>query len=175
MALTNFAGELLGGKLWFGKYPSDREVAILEREGFTDIINLCTQEEITWTPYTTVITVTNYPFEDGTSQNPQGEVGRNPSAWTGFLPFIQTLVNLVNLSDTKVYIHCKGGHGRSPTICAIICGVFLALDSEVVLKMVHAAHQKRRVMDPKWRRLGAPQRAKQKRLVVDSLTTYRDL
>ena len=172
MALEDFAGKLLDGRLWFGKYPTDEEVTILEAEGFTHIINLCTHEEIIWISYVTHCLVINYPFEDGWSQKPRQEIlGGNFSTWTGFLPFITTLIKLVDSVDTKVYIHCKGGHGRSPMFCAIICGVIEGLDATTVLELVHAAHQKRKVMKPKWRKLGAPQRTKQKKLVVEALAS----
>jgi hypothetical protein len=63
----------------------------------------------------------------------------------------------------KICIHCKGGHGRS----ALMAGLLLSkqdptLSPTDVLTMVYQAHQKRRVMKPRWRRMGAPQTKEQK-------------
>ena len=168
--LEDFAGHLLDGRLWFGKYPTPEELETIKKNKFTHIVNLCTSEEITWTPYLppSSLHYIAYPFEDGQKQRPQTENG-DISQWTSFPPFIKSLVKILGMKQNKVYIHCKGGHGRSPTVCAIIYGLIKKVDALKAMKIIRAAHQERKVMDPKWRKLGAPQRAKQKKIVCNFL------
>ena len=166
--MDDFAAPLLNQRLWFGKYPTPEELDIIVAEGFTHIINLCTPEEVTWDPYqvpqSSKIKVIFYPFEDGKTQ-PLSETSSRPLEWTTFSPFIKRLQTILRTPTNKMYIHCKGGHGRSPTISAIVCGLMENKHSTTILKEVHAAHQSRKIMLDKWRKLGAPQRAKQKILV----------
>lgn len=165
--MEDFAADLLRGKLWFGKYPTPEEVDIVSSSGFTHIVNLCTPEEITWEPYVPpkYITTINYPFCDGTLQKPLGEKEDLPEQWKTFPDFIERLIEILKQPQTKIYVHCLGGHGRSPTIAAIVYGLILNKDSDTTIGDVREAHQRRKVMKDKWRRLGAPQRAKQKRII----------
>lgn len=166
-SLKDFASYLLDGKLWFGKYPTPEEFRTILGSGFTHIVDLCTIEEITWERYVTPswLTKIEYPFEDGSKQYPFGEPSPDPSKWTTFAPFIQSLVDILQMPENKVYLHCLGGHGRSATIAAIVCSHLEQKDAQEVLKDVRDAHQRRKVMKDKWRRLGAPQRNKQKQIV----------
>ncbi len=72
------------------------------------------------------------------------------------------------LENNKVYIHCRGGHGRA----GLASAVFLIIQSnynispEEALKCIHDAHQKRPQMKSRWRKMGSPQTAAQKRFVL---------
>ena len=165
--LEEFASSLLDERIWFGKYPTPEEARTISRSGFTHIVNLCTPDENTWEPYKiSDHVIINYPFCDGTIQRPLEETEESPNKWKTFYSFINGLVAILEQPlRTKIYIHCLGGHGRSPTIAAIVYGRILDMDSATAIKEVKEAHQKRKVMKDKWRKLGAPHRAKQKRLI----------
>ncbi len=68
-----------------------------------------------------------------------------------------------------VYIHCRGGHGRSATLAGLTYGLYHAKKSSLVLKMVWEAHQARTEMKARWRKLGAPQRMLQKKQIIKIL------
>lgn len=158
--MRSFSASLLKGRLVFSKYPAEEELAIIVSRGFTHIVNLCTPEEVTWTPYQAPagIWVLNYPFEDGKKQAPVG-------GWDGFDRFIDTLVHLLEERKNKLLVHCRGGHGRGPTIAAIVYALVTKVSPDEAIAAVYAAHQKRTEMADKWRALGAPQREKQKDII----------
>lgn len=66
----------------------------------------------------------------------------------------------------KVYVHCKGGHGRSGVIAACLYGTVFNQPGTLALDVVHNAHQERKVMKDKWRALGCPQTYSQTRQVL---------
>lgn len=73
------------------------------------------------------------------------------------------------MSDNdKVYIHCRGGHGRAGLAAAIF--IILKskgnISSQNALNIVYISHQKRPNMLKKWRKLGSPQTNKQKKFVL---------
>lgn len=166
--MDDFSASLFGGLLSFGKYPTHTELAIILTE-YKHIVNICTPSDTAgWNtndiytiPAGSDVTLINYPFEDGTH-------GQYPhQGWDSFPGFINQLITILynGASAGKIYIHCKGGHGRSALVAAIIYGRLSPATTQEALAAVREAHQKRRVMDDKWRRLGAPQRAKQKAIV----------
>ena len=158
--MNDFSASLLKGKLVFGKYPTQDEVNTIIKEKFTHVINLCISDEITWELplYNSSIIFYDYPFKDGTSQTPE-------QGWNSFENFINRVISFLDDDKNKIYIHCLGGHGRSATIAAIIYGRILNKTSDECLEAVYDAHQLRITMKDKWRKLGAPQRAKQKAIV----------
>ena len=67
----------------------------------------------------------------------------------------------------RVYVHCRGGHGRSSTLVAsalVRSGLHTGTQA---LSVVWAAHQARETMSTHLRTIGAPQNEKQKRYVRD--------
>jgi len=160
--MEEFSSSLLNGRLVFGKYPTTEELAIIEGSGYTHIVNLCPDEEITWDPYVSVLPVINYPFYDGVKQYPA-------FGWETFPEIIDTIVALVKTKGNKVYVHCKGGHGRGALFCAIVYGKIKNIGGDAAIAAVHSAHQKRTVMKERWRKLGAPQRNKQKTIIRTAL------
>lgn len=75
----------------------------------------------------------------------------------------------------KVYIHCRGGHGRSAMIAAIVIAIVNNdISANDALLVVFGAHQSRKVMKPKWRFLGAPQTRSQKEFVRSYIKYARE-
>lgn len=70
------------------------------------------------------------------------------------------------LKGGKVYIHCKGGHGRSGVIAACLYGYMYKTSGVTALEVVYKAHQERQVMKDMWRELGCPQTHSQKKQVL---------
>ena len=68
------------------------------------------------------------------------------------------------LTYPRIYVHCRGGHGRSGVVVA--CMLMLhGNTASTSLSIVHDAHAARTTMTSRLRELGAPQTAKQKQYV----------
>ena len=122
----------------FGSYPTDDEFALLISEGYSTILDLCPSDEITWQPYDkTNINYLHYPIPD-----------RTPTVGNIDLFRTQIITNLVDQvkAGHKVYLHCRGGHGRSALVAAIVYGYFLQCSGEEALQAVKVAHQLRTEM-----------------------------
>lgn len=91
---------------------------------------------------------------------------RAPNSFSKFHEFLKPVIEDMK-TGKKTYIHCKGGHGRSGLTAAIILILIFNMDANQVLQLVYNAHQTRSNMNPKMRKLGAPQTAAQKKFVRD--------
>lgn len=142
---------VLSNNLCFSKYICDETLAELMSWEVTLIVNLCCESE-KLPEYQTpgLIQRLNFPIPDR---------GTLPDQET--IEIVRYLAQCLSLGH-KICIHCKGGHGRSALIAGLLLGHYNALTSGQVLKLVEVAHQRRLVMDAKWRRLGAPQTTQQK-------------
>lgn len=72
------------------------------------------------------------------------------------------------LQHPRIYIHCRGGHGRAGLVVAALC--LQAQDCttpQQALTRVHEAHQERKEMTDRFRKMGSPQRLSQKQFVRD--------
>ncbi len=151
--------------LAFGKYPTDAEATLLYNEGYTVFLDLTAIGECADGPYYGDLlpddSIIRFPVEDH----------RAPPVDAKLRALIGRLCWLYR-KGVKVYYHCRGGHGRSAAIIAIVYGIVRALTAEQVLKIVYDAHQLRTDMGPqdaRWRKMGAPQTKVQKELVKNVL------
>lgn len=147
------------GRLRFGKYPTQDECDVLMPQ-FNIFVDLTTPEEITWSSepggrgYDLPEDVQYYrcPIDDRTP---------NPRDFSKFRDVIFTIVEALSATGS-VYIHCRGGHGRSAMMAAVVlCLINPGLGPEDALVKVREAHSKRKIMEPRWRKMGAPQTTSQ--------------
>lgn len=158
--MERFTASLLDGLIRFGKYPTSTEAALLKENGYTIFLDLCPLEEITWEPYSRDdIYYNSYPIPDRTPHIGHLRVFRS------WMNQFETLLRY----GYKVYIHCRGGHGRSGLVAAILYGRLTRSGGEEALRVVHEAHQQRTEIKPKFRNMGAPQTLAQKRFVLEEL------
>lgn len=162
-------------KALFGSFPDQHTVDALEREGVRYFIDLTENEEeflvlpqvvdpvggLSTTkkiPYRTKYAYLHYPIKDR----------QIPSDWADFARLILRVCNIIkNLSEgEKIYIHCKGGHGRSGIVVASILCVYNKWHPIAALKHTSECHARRPIMRDKWRRLGSPQSKYQKNFVL---------
>ncbi len=153
--------------LSFGRYPYPAETTVIELEsqGYTIFIDLTTENEVKekgLIEYKQFLSPRSryysFPINDQ----------HVPDHSSLFCEFIRDVVNEM-LEDDKVYIHCRGGHGRA----GIASAVFLIVKSEYkifpqsALTIIHCAHQERPKMKSRWRKMGSPQGNKQKNFVLN--------
>ncbi len=147
--------------LSFGRYPYPAEDSIneLELRGYTIFIDLTAECEALM-GYKQFLSLTSryysFPISDRCA----------PDNMFLFCKFMKNIIGEMS-QDDKVYIHCRGGHGRA----GLASATFLILRSkyeispQCALDIVHEAHQKRPEMKSRWRRMGSPQNNKQKNFV----------
>ena len=141
----------------FGSYPTQEAVEELEHEGVIYFVNLTHEKENKITPYITNHNYITYPIKDR-------EVPTDLKSYSAFIVNISTIIkNLKN--KKKMYIHCKGGHGRSGVVVAsILCYIFNLTPHES-LEYTTTCHNNRSVMKEKWRKIGSPQTYSQRKFI----------
>ena len=144
-------------KALFGSYPSQETMEDLILIGVNTFVDLtCEDENLEEYSAPDIIKI-KYPIKDRYI----------PSDIKSFSEFIISLSKKIKEVpfNNKIYIHCKGGHGRSGVVVAcLICYMFLKTPFES-LQYTNECHNKRKVMRDKWRKIGAPQTNLQKRFV----------
>jgi protein-tyrosine phosphatase len=146
-------------KALFGGYPSQENVDFFESINVKYFVDLTSTGEKHIIPYKTNYEYLNYPILDGCS----------PKDWDNFAQFIYTLSKIIaNLGiDEKIYIHCKGGHGRAGVVVAcLLCHIYKLKPFHALVK-TKKYHNNRVEMREKWRRLGSPQTKSQKNFVYN--------
>lgn len=143
----------------FGGYPSQADVAILERYGARHFVDLTTPDDKIGSRYTTNYNRIAHPIRDNTCPS--------RSQRKAFATLITRLADLVlNMcAGELVYIHCKGGHGRSGTVVAALVAYIYGVSGDRAINYTGLCHRQRPSMKEKWRRLGSPNTPSQKRFV----------
>jgi len=147
-------------KIYFGKYVDHDVLTDLESLGIDVIIDL-THHSDRMIPYITDIIVLKFPIVDMSVCN-------DHRIW----PLMDHLFHFLK-NHKKIYIHCKGGHGRSGVIAACLYGLYYNKPASEALIKISKSHSKRLIMKEKWRILGAPQtnsQIKQVYRIVDGTT-----
>ena len=144
-------------KALFGSMPNNDTVKELEKIGVKYFVDLTSSKEKLTTPYQTELQILQYPIPDR----------KIPKDYLSFAQFVYDVyLKIKNLNDNeKLYIHCKGGHGRSGIVVACILCLYLKIPPEIALDLTKFYHQQRKTMRDKWRRIGSPQTFTQKDFV----------
>jgi len=83
-----------------------------------------------------------------------------PTEYINFYNIVETICNEISRRK-KIYIHCKGGHGRSGILVACIFILHLGITAEQALESTNH-HHNRRTDDMYWVSQGSPQTEKQR-------------
>ena len=99
-------------KALFGSYPTQETVNYLETMGVVCFVDLTNKDETNITKYSTKVEYVNYPILDR----------KIPLNWKTFAKLILDCCEKIKQLKVgeKIYIHCKGGHGRSGILVACI-------------------------------------------------------
>jgi predicted NAD-dependent protein-ADP-ribosyltransferase YbiA (DUF1768 family) len=142
----------------FGSYPTQEFADHLQGMGIEYFVDLTEDSDKNIVKYqlggdTKKI---NYPIRDK-------DIPDNTRTFSGF---ILTLMEIIR-NKKKLYVHCRGGHGRSGIVVACLIKLYYDIDVGKALDLTYECHQKRRVMRDRWRQLGSPQTVAQKKFVKD--------
>ena len=144
-------------KALFGSYPTQEQVNELEDIGVRVFVNLTFPDEKGIVPYETKYDAISFPIEDR----------RIPHHWASYAMFIQHVSKVLEgLKDGELlYLHCKGGHGRAGIVVACLLVNLFKMPVATALEKTAKFHNRRSVMNEKWRQIGSPQTYYQKNFV----------
>jgi len=146
-------------KCLFGCYPTIEGIKELIREGVVIFVDLTTEhEKIRLNVYDTDQTYISFPIKDRFI----------PTDLIKFSQFIILICNKIkNLNENeKLYLHCKGGHGRAGLVVSCILSYMYNISGEESIIKTNEFHSNRKNMREKWRELGSPQTYKQKEFII---------
>jgi predicted NAD-dependent protein-ADP-ribosyltransferase YbiA (DUF1768 family) len=153
----NHSSYFIKDKALFGSYPTQEAIIELEKEGVKYFIDLTNKNENKITPYKTNYKYISFPIKDRAYPE-------NINKFSKFILDISKIIRSLN-NNEKIYIHCKGGHGRSGVVVAILlCKLFNFTPLEA-LEHTTKYHNNRLIMRDKWRKIGSPQTYQQKNFV----------
>ncbi len=130
--------------LWFGAYPTQAQINTLEQHGVRAFINLtCTDELLE--PYHTNYFSMNMPIEDNNI----------PDDIPLFCRQVSEVAKLV-ASNTLTFVHCRGGHGRSGMVAAIVTALVDCMSPDQAIACVTEAHKARPNIREFWKKRPCP-------------------
>ena len=151
--LNDFASVVLPDRVYFGCMPNQQQLELLKEQKFKYIINVMSDAEknrFTYplSPSTLSMHLLVFPLPDQ----------RVPLHAQHFLRWIAYLGNIVVKMNTheKMYIHCRGGHGRSGLVAGCLLYWYWkihcskALTGEECIQKLTTAHCQRKILNPKY-------------------------
>ena len=150
----------LNNKAYFGSYPTQESVEILEKNGVRIFVDLTYSSESKITSYNTKYLYISFPIKDN-------YVPTNTESFTRFIYRLVYILRNTTPSE-KMYIHCKGGHGRSGIVVACIYCLMFNKSPVNSIRYTTSCHNNRKIMRDKWRSIGSPQTENQKLFVFNT-------
>lgn len=169
--MPEFASRVFYDKVLFGGFPSEEWLTELFETGVVAVIDLTAETEKTEkslpaykTRLPPSIAYMAYPITDNGV----------PEDGPGFRSFLRTVRDVVmGLGEKeKIYIHCKGGHGRSGMVVACLLCELTGMPPDAALRETTAAHAARKNLRDKWRQLRCPQNYRQRKVVMDLFSRH---
>jgi len=153
----NNTSYFINNKALFGSYPSQESINILEEHGVRYFIDLTMNNEIS-EEYITKYKHINYPIKDMDI----------PTNWKTYACFLIEIISIIKdlKKNEKIYIHCRGGHGRAGIVVASILCYMYRMEPLQAIETTTIYHNNRLTMREKWRIMGSPQTLKQKKFIL---------
>lgn len=124
----------------FGSYPTQEELKEIE-QSFDLIINLVNRGETGCDPYEINIPTFFFPIKDNSK----------PNNWLQFSVLIIKLCSFIK-GGMRVFIHCRGGHGRSGMVAAAILCYLYGEHPEHALRKISDIHSTRSGLSIRWKK-----------------------
>uniref|UniRef100_A0A6C0ICM2 Uncharacterized protein n=1 Tax=viral metagenome TaxID=1070528 RepID=A0A6C0ICM2_9ZZZZ len=156
----NFCSEMYEGGGYFGGYPSEEEFGELLRSNITTFVDLTTAREKRNLPFVYRVpedrTYLSFPIMDN-------HVPKNRRL---FLQLVHHIAHRLQNRE-KVYIHCRGGHGRSGILVASLLCYLNNLAPHHAIQKATMYHSRRPNLKAKWKTTPCPQMYTQQKFVMD--------
>ena len=145
-------------KALFVGFPTEDEVKELEAAGVVCFIDLTFSTEKKISKYSHNSRYINFPIPDR----------KVPTDLTLFYKFILMVCDIIEAlkPGELIYLHCKGGHGRSGIVVACVLCQLYGYTPDRAMHLTNEYHKEREVMKERWRELGSPQTRMQKSFVT---------
>ena len=149
----------LNDKIYFGPFPNQLMIDRLMDEKFDLIVNLTKQDECLFSNKDEIkednkdkeiykISPKKYlefPIKDNGT----------PDCSMSYCSFIISLKKEYHLGK-KIYIHCRGGHGRSSMMCVSLLSYIFHYDLKKSIEHVNKSHTDRVILRSRWKKLNSP-------------------
>jgi len=133
-------------RILFGGFPTAGAMRSLQERSVRYIVDLTTSFEkkrlAPYFPKQFGMTYIHFPIQDNS-------VPYDLEAFNEFIVWLSHLLD--SLGNDSIYIHCKGGHGRSGMIVASLLCFHYKKTPEESIRETTIAHQNRIEMTPKWK------------------------
>lgn len=143
----------------FGAYPTQSEVEELENIGTRYFLDLTNGREQNTYEYFTNYNYENFPIKDGCVPD---DIVKFSNLIIRYGEIIENLE-----PGEKLYIHCRGGHGRSGLVSACLLSHIYNISAENAMYITTRGHCSRKSLSEKWRTLSSPQSRKQRMFVLN--------
>lgn len=137
-------------KVIFGGYPTEDHFQHLKRIGVRYFIDLTTPYEKKRLPmyHDDSIIYVNFPIKDNF-------IPYNLDLFHEFIVWLVFTIGVMK-EEELMYIHCKGGHGRSGmVVCCVLCARH-SLSPETSIQETTISHHERPLLTEKWRTRQCP-------------------
>lgn len=138
----------------FGAYPTQDQIELLEKWGVDTIIDLTNSWENKIFPYYTKKKVIKFPIPDR----------KIPINIKEFCVLVVTLSEKIDNGE-KIFIHCKGGHGRAGILVAALLCFRNKITPIDALQLTSEYHSRRINIRLYWKKIGSPQTQEQKQFI----------
>lgn len=166
--ITETSAYFVGNQCLFGAYPTQHQIQQLEEWGVDIVVNLTKNDEKKIRPYRTKAKVIRFPIHDS----------RVPDDVRGFCALVIHLTREIR-EGKKIYIHCKGGHGRAGLlVAAILCYLYKITPAKAFIRTseYHATrpvHSTKPQKNNFWKTKGSPQTQEQREFVRSIFQSYK--
>jgi hypothetical protein len=142
----------------FGGYPNVYEIEYLRVLGVKWFVDLTHTDEKNISDYSYLVdNWINYPIKDG-------HVPENKKTFSVFLLVVQTILESLKPGE-KMYLHCRGGHGRSSLVAACILSLVTQISTKESLEKIRKCHDLRPELSKKWLGCKSPMSTAQRKYV----------
>lgn len=163
--MLKFCSSFLFDQAYFGGYPTKENFQELIENDFIYFIDLTTLRErkrldfdySLEIPKYSKLFYLNYSIIDNNI----------PSSQVLFLEFINFLLEIIK-TNKKIYIHCKGGHGRSSLVVASLLCQLHFFSPQKAFGLTKSFHEKRNNLKDKYRGILCPQLYSQRKFIMDT-------
>lgn len=156
--VPSFCSVYIPDKVFFGGYPSSSWFNSLCDFGITLFVDLTTKYEKNHLPYVySFDAIINHPIRDNSI----------PYKTENYYKFIVQLASYIKSGTEKIYIHCKGGHGRSGLVIASLMCYLDNMHPIDALKNTTILHSTRKELKAKYRNSHCPDNYVQKQYVIE--------
>jgi len=143
-SLYDWMSCLMPNHLYFGPFPNQRMIDRLHEEGFNVILNLTIPGEEQMYYLHEGMEYLSYPIPDN----------RYPLCVMSYATLVTHIKYLA--MTKKIYVHCRGGHGRSGMTCVSIIYAIYPFDLRESIAFVNQSHNERNMLRNKWKKRNSP-------------------